>query len=55
VAANPAQLVWGSDWPHLNVAPAPDALQLLDMMKLWTGNDDVTRQILVSNPNRLYG
>jgi predicted TIM-barrel fold metal-dependent hydrolase len=54
VAANPAQLVWGSDWPHLNVAPAPDALQLLELMKRWTGNDDVTRQILVSNPKALY-
>ena len=54
VAANPAQLVWGSDWPHLNVAPAPDALQLLDMMKRWTANDDITRQILVSNPKALY-
>jgi predicted TIM-barrel fold metal-dependent hydrolase len=54
VAANPTQLVWGSDWPHLNVAPAPDALQLLDKMKRWTANADITRQILVSNPNRLY-
>lgn len=54
VAANPAQLIWGSDWPHLNVVPAPDALHLLELMKRWTENDDVTRQILVSNPKALY-
>ena len=53
--ANPKQLVWGSDWPHLNVAPAPDALQLLQVMKLWTRSEDLTREILLNNPDRLYG
>jgi len=28
LAANAAQLVWGSDWPHLNVKPAPDTARL---------------------------
>ena len=55
VAANPTQLVWGSDWPHLNLAPAPDTLQLLQMMKRWTDSDALTQAILVNNPGRLYG
>jgi hypothetical protein len=36
------------------VAPAPDALQLLELMKRWTGNDEVTWQNLVNNPKALY-
>jgi hypothetical protein len=36
------------------MAPALDALQLLELMKRWTGNDEVTWQILLSNPKALY-
>jgi len=54
VNANPTQLVWGSDWPHLNVAAAPDALDLLGLMKRWTASDVLVEKILVSNPARLY-
>jgi predicted TIM-barrel fold metal-dependent hydrolase len=54
VEANPQQLVWGSDWPHLRVNPVPDAAELLDLERAWTGREDLLRQILVDNPTRLY-
>ena len=53
--ANPEQLVWGSDWPHLRVNPVPDAGQLLDTFKRWAGSDELVRQVLQDNPARLYG
>jgi predicted TIM-barrel fold metal-dependent hydrolase len=53
--ANPAHMVWGSDWPHLRIDPLPDALQLLDTFKQWTGDDALIRAVLVDNPTRLYG
>jgi predicted TIM-barrel fold metal-dependent hydrolase len=54
VQANPLQLVWGSDWPHLRVTPAPDAAVLLDTFKRWTGNDETIARILTVNPATLY-
>ncbi|HSV34293.1 MAG TPA: amidohydrolase family protein [Ramlibacter sp.] len=53
--ANPAQLVWGTDWPHLRVEPAPATGDLLDTFRRWTGDADIERAILVDNPARLYG
>lgn len=52
--ANPARLLWGSDWPHLRVTPAPDAADLLTMLKRWTGDEALVRRILVDNPAQLY-
>jgi predicted TIM-barrel fold metal-dependent hydrolase len=54
VAANPERLVWGSDWPHLRVTPAPDPVQLLDMFMEWAGSDAVVRQVLGANAEQLY-
>ncbi|QJW83926.1 amidohydrolase family protein [Ramlibacter terrae] len=54
VAANPQRLVWGSDWPHLRVTPVPDTVQLLDMFMDWAGSDNVVRQVLGENAERLY-
>lgn len=54
IAANPDRLVWGSDWPHLRVAPAPDAAQLLCLFRQWCGNDAVADKILRTNPLQLY-
>lgn len=52
--ANPDQLVWGSDWPHLRVEPAPATATLLDTFKRWTADAALERAILQDNPNRLY-
>ena len=52
--ANPERLLWGSDWPHLRVNPAPDAAQLLDMFGEWTADGDAVERILTRNPAALY-
>jgi len=51
---HPERLVWGSDWPHLRVAPAPDAARLLAMFRAWTDSDAVADLILRINPESLY-
>ena len=68
IAANPARLVWGSDWPHpdsavtagrknTDLAPAQDVDdgRLLSLVGEWTQDAGVRRAILVDNPRRLYG
>jgi predicted TIM-barrel fold metal-dependent hydrolase len=52
--ANADGLVWGSDWPHLRVTPAPDTVALLDVLKRWTPDPAVVEKILVTNPHALY-
>ncbi len=52
--ANPDALVWGSDWPHLRVTPAPDAAALLDALRRWTGDPALVSRILVTNATSLY-
>jgi predicted TIM-barrel fold metal-dependent hydrolase len=55
IARNPERLVWGSDWPHLRVQPAPDTVQLLDMFMEWADSDAEVDRILGANAQRLYG
>jgi predicted TIM-barrel fold metal-dependent hydrolase len=56
VAANPDQLLWGTDWPHPRLAKdMPDTGHLLDLFNAWTPDLGVRRKILVENPARLYG
>lgn len=55
VAANPEQLVWGSDWPHPRMEhEMPDAGHLLDLFNAWTPDHAIRRRILADNPARLY-
>jgi predicted TIM-barrel fold metal-dependent hydrolase len=55
VAANPDNLVWGSDWPHPRPeGPVPNAKHLLDLFWDWT-REPARRAILTTNPARLYG
>lgn len=54
VQTNPQRLLWGSDWPHLRVQPAPDAAHLLQTFKSWVGDATTVERILVDNPAQLY-
>ena len=55
VAANPKNLVWGTDWPHPRPeGPVPDAARLRDVFRRWTSPAN-QQAILVDNPARLYG
>ena len=65
-AANPARIVWGSDWPHT----PPHTLQksgnvespfqnidtpgLLDLLPRWLKDGALVHRVLVENPARLY-
>jgi predicted TIM-barrel fold metal-dependent hydrolase len=54
VAANVANLVWGTDWPHPRPeGPVPDAVRLRDVLLEWT-TPAQQQAILVDNPARLY-
>jgi predicted TIM-barrel fold metal-dependent hydrolase len=55
LAANPAAMLWGTDWPHLRVTPVPDTAQLLALLQRWTGDSGLLARILVDNPAALYG
>ena len=55
VAANPEQLVWGSDWPHPNFdGPMPNDAELVDLLADWIPDARTRQQVLVDNPARLY-
>ncbi|HEY5215678.1 MAG TPA: amidohydrolase family protein, partial [Pseudolabrys sp.] len=55
VAANPRNLVWGTDWPHPRPeGPLPDAKRLLDVFLDWTRDPAARQAILTDNPARLY-
>ena len=67
IAANPARVVWASDWPHIgehpravHAKPPPVAYRPIDYGRLvsviadWADADDIER-ILVRNPEQLYG
>lgn len=56
IAANPDQVLWGSDWPFVRMYEnSPDVGHLLDLLDDWTGDAALREKILVENPARLYG
>lgn len=57
VAHAPERLVWGSDWPHVNMneRAMPNDGDLVDLLKDWIPSARVLQQILVENPARLFG
>lgn len=56
LAADPAQVLWGSDWPHTEQTVAmPDAAALAEMLCDWLPDESTRRQVCVDNPARLYG
>jgi len=56
IEANPAQLLWGSDWPFVRMhGKEPDVSDLLQLFLRWTGDADLQQKILTENPARLFG
>ena len=68
IAANPQQVLWGTDWPHPDSSPVTgrkptDVAQLLpiddgrvfNQLATWAPDATERRMILVDNPARLYG
>jgi predicted TIM-barrel fold metal-dependent hydrolase len=64
VAANPDQVVWGTNWPHPGRGTSPTAIAppypaddglMLNLLARWVPDAAVRKKILVDNPARLYG
>ncbi len=55
LAAAPDRVLWGTDWPHPNIAgDMPNDGDLVDLLAEVTDDDALRRKILVDNPTRLY-
>ncbi|MWV26734.1 amidohydrolase family protein [Aurantiacibacter rhizosphaerae] len=55
VADYPDRCIWGTDWPHPNMADeVPDDGHLVDMIPRIAPTDELQQKLLVENPNRLY-
>lgn len=53
--ANPARLLWGSDWPHTEQHGAvPSAASLAELLHRWLPDADLLRRVCVDNPGALY-
>lgn len=52
----PERLLWGSDWPHvqLNDRRMPNDGELVDLLADWVPDERVRRMILAGNPRQLY-
>ena len=53
----PERMVWGSDWPHVNLdgRAMPNDGDLLDLVLEWVPDAAVRNRILTQNANKLYG
>jgi 2-pyrone-4,6-dicarboxylate lactonase len=55
VEAAPDRVLWGTDWPHPNIAKdMPNDADLVDLIPLFAPDPDQQRRLLVDNPERLY-
>jgi predicted TIM-barrel fold metal-dependent hydrolase len=55
ITAAPDRCVWGTDWPHPGMDPAPEAGLLFDQFVEWIPDAATRQRILVDNPAKLYG
>ena len=57
VAHRPDRLLWGSDWPHVNMVgrAMPNDGDLLDLLQEWAPRAEDRQSILVDNPKMIYG
>ena len=53
----PERMVWGSDWPHVNLdgMVMPNDGDLLDLLAEWVPDAAARNRILTQNPKALYG
>jgi 2-pyrone-4,6-dicarboxylate lactonase len=54
VAEFPARTLWGSDWPHPNLAAIPDDGALVDLLAEIAPSEAARQALLVENPRRFY-
>ena len=55
IEAIPDRILWGTDWPHPNIAKhMPNDGDLVDLIPLIASDAATQRKILVDNPHRLY-
>jgi 2-pyrone-4,6-dicarboxylate lactonase len=55
VEAAPDRVLWGTDWPHPNIAgDMPNDGDLVDLFAAVTADAAVRHRVLVANPARLY-
>jgi predicted TIM-barrel fold metal-dependent hydrolase len=55
VGRYPERCIWGTDWPHPQMNPSPEAGLLLDQFFEWVPDAPTRQCILVDNPAKLYG
>ncbi len=56
VKAAPGRVLWGTDWPHPNIAKhMPNDGDLVDLVPLIAPDPAYRQKLLVENPARLYG
>lgn len=65
IEANPARVLWGSDWPHPDSRPHDisqvsanlpvNDVAVLNQLAVWAPEASLRKTILVDNPARLYG
>jgi len=56
IAAAAERILWGTDWPHPNIAKhMPNDGDLVDLIPLMMPDAATQKRILVDNPHRLYG
>ena len=57
VAHAPERLLWGSDWPHVNMneRAMPNDGDLVDLLAQWVPAEAARRRILCDNPAALFG
>jgi D-galactarolactone isomerase len=53
------RVIWGSDWPHATASagrqPMPNDAAQVDALARWAGDAHALQQILITNPEKLYG
>jgi len=56
LARRPDKVIWGSNWPH-PICPTsmPNDADLVDLIPMWIPDPNVQQQVLVKNPEALYG